>query len=82
MTIQLELDFTPSYVAQTFLSFHNFVNCVHGSFLRNNYTHKMQQLRREANDTKNYAFLHGYISCETYEFYTNSIIELTDLFWS
>jgi len=87
MTIQLELDFLPSYafsasadlyVIATFFS--SLVTSTHAE--KEKYFFDFQKLQRQAIDLKNYAFLHDYIDGDEYSRLSKLIIESSDLFWS
>lgn len=82
MTIQLELNFLPSYAFDAADSLYVFSLAFsivpHNSF----YIECFNKLHRQAIDLKNYVFFHGYIDCDEYSFLSNSIYESSDLFWS
>lgn len=81
MTIQLELNFLPSYAADSVdsLYFYSLACSVvpHQAKSVNRY----KKLQTQAQDLVNYAHLNGYIDFEQYAYFSNAILESSDLFW-
>jgi len=84
MTIQLELDFLPSYAFSACADLRAYaVSRSACSFaFKDRYFSRYKKLQRQANDLKNYAFLHDFIGSEEYVDLSNSILESSDIFWS
>ncbi|AXH75721.1 MAG: putative membrane protein [Inoviridae sp.] len=82
MTIQLELNFFPSYACDAVDSLYVFSLACSVVPHNSRYINRYKALQRQAIDLKNYAFLHGYIDSDTYAYLANSIHESADLFWS
>ena len=84
MTIQLELDFLPSYAFSACSDLRAFAVSFSSSsfFLKEKHLSQYKKLQRQAVDLKNYAFLHDFIGSEEYADISNSILESSDLFWS
>lgn len=84
MTIQLELDFLPSYAFQACSELRAFSVSLSGRpfFLKEKHLSRYLKLLREAKDLKHYAFMQNYIECEEYALLFNSILESSDIYWS
>lgn len=87
MTIQLELNFLPSYAFSSAedlylfaVSFSSLFHSTHAE--KEKYFYDFQKLQRQALDLKNFAFLHDFIDCDEYAYLSKSIIESSDIFWS
>lgn len=87
MTIQLELNFLPSYAYSACedlyafaVSFSSLFSSTHAE--KEKYFFDYQKLQRQAIDLKNYAFLHDFIDCDEYSYLSKSIVESSDIFWS
>lgn len=82
MTIQLELNFFPSYAFDAADSLYTFALACSVVSNKSRYSSRYAKLQRQALDLKNYAFFHGYIDGDDYAFLSNAIHESSDLFWS
>lgn len=82
MTIQLELDFVASYADLACLDLRAFAVSASTLLFREHYLPRFKALQRQANDLKNFAFLHDFIDGDEYSRLSNSIIESSDIFWS
>lgn len=86
MTIQLELDFLPTYAfkacedlyafAVSFASFSTATDALTEKY----YTH-YYNLQLQAIDLKGHAFLNGYISVEDFEFLSDLVLDSSSLYW-
>ena len=86
MTIQLELNFLPTYAfkacedlyafAVSFASFSTDTDA-----LTEKYFFHYRELQREAMDLKGHAFLNGYISVEDFEFLSDLVLDSSSLYW-
>ena len=84
MTIQLELDFLPSYAFVACADLRalsiSFSTCPFS--LKEKHLSHYLNLLFQASDLKLYAFLNDYISCDEYAFLSNSTLESSDIYWS
>lgn len=86
MTVQLELNFLPTYAfkacedlysfAVSFASFSTATDALKSKY----YTH-YYELQRQAMDLKGHAFLSGYIGVEDFEFLSDLVLESSNLYW-
>lgn len=86
MTIQLELDFLPSYAFSAaddlYLLAVSFSSIIAAPFSeKEKYFYDLQKLQRQAIDLKNYAFLHDFIDGDEYAYLSKLIIDSSDRFW-
>lgn len=82
MTIQLELNFLPVYVCDAVDSLYMFsLGCSYATN-KSRYLPRYKSLQLQAQDLVNYAHLNGYIDFEQYAYFSNAILESSDIFWS
>lgn len=82
MTIQLELQFNSSYVADALTSLYMFASGCSSANNKSRYFPRYKKLQKEAQYLVNYAYLNGHITDGQYAFFQNGIFESSDLFWS
>lgn len=82
MTIQLELNFLPSYAADAVDSLYFFTLACSVVANKSRYLSRYKALQTQAQDLVNYAHLNGYVDFEQYAYFSNAILESSDLFWS
>lgn len=82
MTIQLELQFHSSYVADAITSLYMCSSACSGVSNKSRYFPRYKKLQNEAQYLVNYAYTNGHITDGQYAFFQNGIFECSDLFWS
>lgn len=82
MTIQLELNFLPSYAFSSAEDLYLIALACSTVTNKSRYLPIYRALQRQASDLKNYAFFYGYIDCDEYAYLSKSIIESSDIYWS
>jgi len=82
MTIQLELNFLPAYACDAVDSLYMFSLACSGVTNKSRYLPRYKSRQTQAQDLVNYAHLNGYIDFEQYAYFSNAILESSDLFWS
>lgn len=86
MTIQLELNFLPTYAFKACEDLHAFAVSF-ASFstitdaLKAKYYTQYYNLQLHAMDLKGHAFLNGYISVDEFEFLSDLVLESSNLYW-
>lgn len=82
MTIQLELDFLPSYVHTAIADLRAFAVAVSRSSFKQGYILRYRKMECQASDLKTYAFLHGYIDFNEWDYLSSLMDESSFIFWS